>query len=53
MRWVWGIGIYWEKINGCTLAVGGAEGKSYFEDLDVDGIMIPKLTLNITYDEMM
>jgi hypothetical protein len=34
-------------MNGCRLAVGGAEGKSDFEDLEVDGIMIAKFTLRI------
>ena len=34
-------------MNGCRLAVGGAEGKSDFEELDVDGNVIAKLSLNI------
>ena len=34
-------------MDGCRFAVGGAEGKSNFEDLEVDGIMIAKFTLNV------
>ena len=45
-------GTYREKINGCKLAVGGADGKSDFEELDVDGIMKAKLSLSIRYNGM-
>ena len=34
-------------MNGCRLAVGAAEGKSDFEELDIDDNMIAKLSLNI------
>jgi len=32
-------------MSGCRLTVGAAEGKRYFEELDVDDNMIAKLSL--------